>query len=114
MALVQVRHPARLTYLPKSAPSSAGQEMVLPTASPTQLRNLFAYCAESSLPLRAGRGLKNDIHLETSSWFDISIIRSLRPGQGRWQTHHLLASNPRPEIADLINDGFVNTYIIDL
>ena len=61
--------------------------------------------------------LKNDIHLETSSGFDIPIIRSLHQAQKINKDAYILCNGFKGEvyikgIIDLINDGFTNVIPI--
>ena len=58
--------------------------------------------------------LKNDINLETSSAYDIHIIRALyEAGLMNKDIYIICNGFKRPQyvenIADLINDGFINT-----
>lgn len=75
----------------------------------------YCYCTKSShFIFVLEEALKNDIHLETSSAFDINIIESLHE-QGRITKDHFIVSNGFKRhqyiinLARLINNDFVNT-----
>ena len=64
-----------------------------------------------------GRALKNDIHIETSSAFDIPIIRSLYESEKINKDIYILCNGFKREgyiqgIVDLIKDGFTNVIPI--
>jgi arginine decarboxylase len=115
--------PLRLTYLPKiSSQIQRAKKWFAEGIEKTGYTGTYsyAYCTKSShFRFVLEEALKNDIHLETSSWFDISIIRNLH-AQGKVDKQkHIICNGFKPEaykkeIADLINDGFVNCMpIID-
>ena len=124
MALVaKYGTPLRLTYLPKiSAQIQRAKHWFADGIRETGYTGTYsyAYCTKSShFKFVLEEALKNDIHLETSSWFDISIIRNLH-AQGKVDKQKYIICNGfkpeayKKEIADLINDGFVNCMpIID-
>lgn len=80
----------------------------------------YCYCTKSShFSFVLEEALKNDIHLETSSAFDINLILELYE-QGKITKDHYIICNgfKRPlyveNIGELINNGFYNTTpIID-
>ena len=124
MALIE-KHgtPLRLTYLPKiSSQIQRAKTWFANAIAQTGYTGSYsyAYCTKSShFRFVLEEALKNDIHLETSSWFDISIIRSLPPQGKVDKQKYIICNGFKPEeykrdIADLINDGFVNCMpIID-
>ena len=78
-------------------------------------RYTYCYCTKSShFSFVLEEALKNDIHIETSSAYDIPIIRSLYKNK-RFKKEQFIVCNgfKRPEytkqIIDLLNDGFENT-----
>ena len=124
MALVEkYGTPLRLTYLPKisSQIQRAKQWFAEGIASTGYTGSYsYAYCTKSShFRFVLEEALKNDIHLETSSWFDTTIIRNLF-AQGKVHKDTYIICNGfkteeyKREITALINDGFVNCMpIID-
>ena len=103
MALVEkYGTPLRLTYLPKiSSQIQRAKAMVCrrhcrrPATTGTYS---YAYCTKSShFRFVLEEALKNDVHLETSSWFDISIIRNLH-AQGKVDKQkHIICNGFKPE-----------------
>ena len=75
----------------------------------------YCYCTKSShFSFVLEEALKNDINLETSSAYDIHIIRALyESGVINKDIYIICNGFKRPQyvenIADLINDGFINT-----
>jgi arginine decarboxylase len=118
MALVE-KHgtPLRLTYLPKiSSQIQRAKKWFADGIASTGYTGSYsyAYCTKSShFRFVLDEALKNDVHLETSSWFDISIIRSLYE-QGKFdKTKYIICNGFKPEeykrdITALLNDGFAN------
>ena len=78
----------------------------------------YCYCTKSShFQFVLDEALKNDIHLETSSAFDIPIIRHLHSeGKVNKDTYIICNGYKRPAyvqyISELINDGFKNVVPI--
>jgi arginine decarboxylase len=118
MALVE-KHgtPLRLTYLPKiSSQIQRAKNWFAESIASTGYTGSYsyAYCTKSShFRFVLDEALKNDVHLETSSWFDISIIRSLYE-QGKFgKDKYIICNGFKPEeykrdITALLNDGFEN------
>ena len=109
--------PLKLTYLPKI--SSQINKAKRWFAEAMQKYNYegsytYCYCTKSShFEFVLNEALKNDIHIETSSAFDIPIVRALyEKGKITKETQVICNGYKRPEytknIADLINDGFSN------
>ena len=82
MALVEkYGTPLRLTYLPKISSQIQRVKRWFAdgiAATGYQGTYSYAYCTKSShFRFVLEEALKNDVHLETSSWFDTTIIRHL-------------------------------------
>jgi arginine decarboxylase len=78
----------------------------------------YCYCTKSShFRYVMEEALKNDIHIETSSAFDLDIIRILQE-DGLIDTSQYVVCNGYKtdsyvdRIADLVHDGFKNTHVI--
>jgi arginine decarboxylase len=75
----------------------------------------YCYCTKSShFSFVLEEALKNDIHIETSSAYDIPIVRSLHENNSLDKKRFVVCNGfKRPEytkqIVDLLNDGFENT-----
>ena len=118
MALVK-KHgtPLRLTYLPKITSQiqrakewfRAGIEKI-----GYQGRYSYAYCTKAShFSFVVEEALKNEVHIETSSWFDMSIIRAMHDKGKVAKDTYIICNGFKPEeykreVTALINDGFVN------
>ena len=78
-------------------------------------RYTYCYCTKSShFSFVLEEALKNDIHIETSSAYDIPIVRSLHENKIFKKEQFVVCNGfKRPEytkqIIDLLNDGFENT-----
>jgi arginine decarboxylase len=114
--------PLKLNYLPsisnqiQKARYHFGEAMKLVSYSGTYT---YCYCTKSShFSFVLDEVLKNHVELETSSAYDIHIIRKLFV-QGKVSKNTLLIHNGyKPElyaqlIADLINDGFNSIPVLD-
>jgi len=78
----------------------------------------YCYCTKSShFRYVMEEALKNDIHIETSSAFDLDIMRTLQE-DGLIDTSQYVVCNGYKtdsyvdRIADLVHDGFKNTHVI--
>jgi arginine decarboxylase len=75
---------------------------------------MYCYCTKSShFEFVLNEALKNDIHLETSSAFDISIIKNLSENNKIDKERYILCNGFKKEnytdgIIELMNDGFTN------
>lgn len=109
--------PLKLSYLPKISENIQYAKEIFGKAIE---KNKYAgeykycYCTKSShFSFVLEEALKNDIHIETSSAFDIPIVRNLNK-KGLLDKDRFIVCNgyKRPlyveKIADLLNDGFVN------
>ncbi|MEP0368104.1 MAG: arginine decarboxylase [Cyclobacteriaceae bacterium] len=109
--------PLKLTYLPKISENIQYAKEIFNKAIEKHDYDgtyTYCYCTKSShFQFVLEEGLKNDIHLETSSAFDIPIIRSLHE-TGKIDKDKIIVCNgyKRPlyveNIAKMINDGFKN------
>ncbi len=109
--------PLKLTYLPKISSQIQKAKRIFNEAI---LNNdykgsyTYCYCTKSShFQFVLEEALKNDIHIETSSAYDIPIVRMLHErGRLTKATYVVCNGFKRPEyteyISDLINDGFYN------
>lgn len=115
--------PLKLTYLPKiSEKIQAAKKMFQDAIKKYNYQGnyIYCYCTKSShFRFVVEEALKNDIHLETSSAYDIHIIRRLYK-MGLIDKSKMIICNgfKRKEyqqgICDLINDGFVHcTPVLD-
>jgi len=110
--------PLKLSYLPKISENIQRAKQMFNSA--IQKHNYqgeyrYCYCTKSShFEFVLSEALKNDIHLETSSSYDIAIIRKLHE-QGKIDKNILIVCNGfkrelyRQYISELLNDGFRNT-----
>ena len=115
--------PLKITYLPKISKNIQQAKKFFSKAFEKhnyQGNYTYCYCTKSShFSFVLEEALKNDIHLETSSTFDMPIIRKLHE-RGKIGKDTLIVCNGykrerySAHIADFINDGFLNcTPILD-
>lgn len=110
--------PLKITYLPKISEQiiKAKQMFNVSIARHDYSGNYtYCYCTKSShFSFVLEEALKNDIHIETSSAYDIPIIRALEK-TGHFEKDRYIVCNgfKRPEyiknIIELFKDGFNNT-----
>ncbi len=110
--------PLKLTYLPKISENIQYAKEIFNRAigkNSYEGSYTYCYCTKSShFQFVLEESLKNDIHIETSSAYDIPIIRKLNES-GHFEKDGMVVCNgfKRPlylqYIAELINDGFRNT-----
>lgn len=109
--------PLKLTYLPKISSQIQKAKKIFNDAIRNNNYNgsyTYCYCTKSShFQFVLEEALKNDIHIETSSAYDIPIVRVLFDrGKISKDTYVICNGYKRPEytqyISDLINDGFQN------
>lgn len=109
--------PMKLTYLPKISQQIQKAKQVFGNA--IQKSNypgsyIYCYCTKSShFRFVMEEALKNDIHLETSSAYDIQIIRSLEKQNLIGKDIMILCNGFKRDtymqyISALVNDGFHN------
>jgi len=109
--------PLKITYLPKISENIRFAQAAFNNAIERFKYNgkyTYAYCTKSShYSFVTEEALKNDIHLETSSAYDIPIVRSLHErGKINKDTYILCNGFKMPlytqYITELLNDGFKN------
>ena len=110
--------PMKITYLPKISSQIQKAKLWFKEAMEKlsyQGSYTYCYCTKSShFSFVLEEALKNNIHIETSSSFDIPIIRALYE-KGKVDKDIFVICNGfkrelyRRHITDMINDGFRNT-----
>lgn len=109
--------PLKLTYLPKISDNIQNAKRMFSLAMKKynyKGHYTYCYCTKSShFNFIIEEALKNDIHIETSSTYDIPIVRELfRKGKIDKETYVICNGFKRERyqqnITDLINDGFEN------
>lgn len=109
--------PLKLTYLPKiSSQIQKAKRLFNQAIKNNNYKGeyIYSYCTKSShFQFVLEEALKNDIHIETSSAYDIPIIRVLfEKGKVTKDTFIICNGYKRPlytqYISELINDGFRN------
>ncbi|HEX8515899.1 MAG TPA: arginine decarboxylase [Bacteroidia bacterium] len=113
--------PLKISYLPKiSAQIQKAKKLFNVAMARADYKGKYTYCyctKSSHFSFVLEEALKNDIHLETSSAFDVPVIRSLyNSGKITKNTYIINNGYKRPSylkyISELINDGFVNAIPI--
>ncbi|GHV00028.1 arginine decarboxylase [Bacteroidia bacterium] len=110
--------PLKVTYLPKiSSQINRAKRMFNVAMAKVDYKGSYNYCyctKSSHFSFVLEEALKNDIHLETSSAYDIHIVNALYDG-GLIDKDRFIICNgfKRPQyvenIVNLVNSGFVNT-----
>ncbi|WP_194774483.1 arginine decarboxylase [Pararhodonellum marinum] len=109
--------PLKLTYLPKISESIQNAKTYFNNAMQThdyKGKYTYCYCTKSShFSFVLDEALKNDIHIETSSTFDIPLVRSLYEKGKISKETYIVCNGFKRElykryITELLNDGFVN------
>jgi arginine decarboxylase len=114
--------PVKITYLPKISENIRFAKAAFNNAMERFKYNgkyTYCYCTKSShYDFVLEEALKNDIHIETSSAFDIPIVRTLY-GRGKISKETFILCNGfkmpkyRDYITELLNDGFNCMPILD-
>lgn len=113
--------PLRITYLPNISEKIKSARRLFNVAMAKVDYNgeyHYCYCTKSNhFEFVIEEALKNDIHLETSSAFDINIIEKLYQDGLLNKNNYIICNGYKrhqylENIARLINDGFVNTIPI--
>ena len=118
MALIEkYGTPLKLTYLPKiSSQIQRAKQWFAQGIANTGYQGSYTYCyctKASHFNFVVEEALKNDVHIETSSWFDVCIIRAMFK-KGKLDKNTFIICNGfkraeyRRDISELINEGFVN------
>lgn len=110
--------PLKLTYLPKISENiQRAKRMFNVGMAKADYRGTYNYCyctKSSHFQFVLEEALKNDIHLETSSAFDINIVESLYESGNITKQQFIVANGFKKHqylenLARLINNGFENT-----
>jgi len=113
--------PLKISYLPKISSQIQKAKRLFNVAmakADYEGSYLYCYCTKSShFEFVLNEALKNDIHLETSSAFDISIIKELVKEGKIDKENFVLCNGFKREnyiegVADLLGDGFTNLITI--
>src|ERR1700741_3100606 len=113
--------PLKVTYLPKiSSQIQRAKRMFNVAIAKADYKGKYTYCyctKSSHFSFVLEEALKNDIHLETSSAFDVPLIRALyNSGKITKDTYIINNGYKRPTylkyISELVNDGFHNAVPI--
>ena len=115
--------PLKITYLPKiSSQINRAKRLFNVAMAKVDYQGSYNYCyctKSSHFSFVLEEALKNDIHLETSSAYDIHIIKTLYDTGVIDKDRYIICNGfKRPQyvenIASLINSGFINTIpVID-
>ncbi|MFN6945673.1 MAG: arginine decarboxylase [Cytophagaceae bacterium] len=114
--------PLKLTYLPKISSQIQKAKRIFNEAIKNNNYKgeyFYSYCTKSShFQFVMEEALKNDIHLETSSAYDIEIIKVLYKTELINKKTYIISNGfKRPQymqnISDIINDGFNCIPILD-
>ncbi len=113
--------PLKISYLPKISSQIQKAKKIFNVAmakADYKGKYTYCYCTKSShFQFVLEEVLKNDIHLETSSAFDVPLVRALYDaGKISKETYIINNGYKRPNylkyISELVNDGFVNSIPI--
>lgn len=114
--------PLKLTYLPKIS-SQINQAITMFNVAMAKVNYegnyTYCYCTKSShYSFVLEEVLKNDTHLETSSAYDIEIVKSLYENKKLTKNHYIIANGFKREpylsgITELINSDFNIVPILD-
>jgi len=113
--------PLKLTYLPKiSSQIQRAKKLFNEAIEKHQYKGSYHYCyctKSSHFSFVMNEALKNDIHLETSSDFDIHIIRDLAK-KGKFNTDRFVVCNGYKttsyvqNMVNLVDEGFNNLIAV--
>ncbi len=113
--------PLKITYLPKiSQQINRAKRMFNVAMAKVDYKGSYNYCycsKSSHFSFVMEEALKNDIHLETSSAYDIHIIKALHDGGVFDKSRYIICNGfKRPQyvenIATLVKEGFENTVTV--
>ncbi len=113
--------PLKISYLPKiSAQIQKAKKLFNVAMAKADYKGKYTYCyctKSSHFSFVLDEALKNDIHLETSSAFDIPLIKALHASEKITKSTFIIHNGyKRPMylkyISELINTGFVNSIPI--
>ncbi len=109
--------PLKISYLPKISERIQYAKQIFNKAIEKKNykgKYVYCYCTKSShFEFVLNEALKNDIHIETSSAFDIYIVEKLFANQKITKDSFIICNGfkrdkYKEKITDLLNDGFVN------
>lgn len=110
--------PLKITYLPKiSSQIQRAKRMFNVAMAKVDYKGDYNYCyctKSSHFSFVMEEALKNDIHIETSSAFDLNLIESLHEQNVITKDHYIICNGYKKDIyieniAGLINNGWKNT-----
>ncbi len=113
--------PLKFTYLPKISENIQRAKKWFAVAMAKvdyQGTYNYCYCTKSShFRFVMEEALQNDIHIETSSAFDLEIVKTLHAEGKISKDQHIVCNGYKTDsyidrIADLMNDGFGNCHSI--
>ncbi|MCO4818962.1 MAG: arginine decarboxylase [Bacteroidetes bacterium] len=113
--------PLKFTYLPKISENIQRAKKWFAVAIAKvdyQGTYNYCYCTKSShFRFVMEEALQNDIHIETSSAFDLEIVKALHAEGKISKDQHIVCNGYKTDsyidrIADLMNDGFVHCHSI--
>src|SRR5882757_7204801 len=113
--------PLKITYLPKiSSQIQKAKRLFNVSMAKVDYKGSYSYCyctKSSHFSFIMEEVLKNDIHMETSSAYDIPIIRSLQQKEKINKEMFILCNGYKQApyikgIIDLVEDGFTNVIPI--
>jgi arginine decarboxylase len=114
--------PLRISYLPKiSSQIQKAKRMFNVAMAKVDYKGkyVFCYCTKSShFSFVLDEVLKNDVHIETSSAFDLNIIKEQFQKKALDKNTYIICngykrSNYKQNITELINDGFNLIPVLD-
>ncbi|MFT5054391.1 MAG: arginine decarboxylase [Oceanospirillaceae bacterium] len=114
--------PLKLTYLPKISEQIQKAKSYFKKAFAKhdyQANYFYCYCTKSShFSFVLNEALKNDINLETSSAFDIHLVRRLYESGQITKDTFIIHNGYKQQlyvdlVAELINDGFNSFLVVD-
>jgi arginine decarboxylase len=114
--------PLRVSYLPKiSSQIQKAKRMFHVAMAKVDYKGKYVYCyctKSSHFSFVLDEVLKNDIHIETSSAFDIEIIKEQYQKKALTKDTYIICNgykrnNYKQNICDLINDGFNVIPVLD-
>lgn len=113
--------PLKVTYLPKiSAQIQRAKRLFNVAMAKVDYKGSYNYCyctKSSHFSFILEEAMKNDIHLETSSAYDIFLVNSLYENGVIDKDIHIVCNGFKRElyvenIAGLVNSGFINTVAV--
>ena len=111
--------PVRLTFLPEISVRIAYAKSLFQAAFAKHNyrgKYIYCYCTKSShFSFVLEKVLENDVHLETSSAFDMAIVKHLYASGKLTKAHYVICNGYKPRayvdaISQLVNDGFTRNW----